>query len=317
MPLVISSYSKSAKARGLISKAPQAKMARAHLAIMARFEPAYRKATLRLATALRTRVRESLRAGLTRAAELLAPKDWRADATWLAFGRELERAYVAGIEASGALALKQAQLDGRMVFRVEKARSRIDVPPNPHSLKWIREHGGELVQGISDEQRGVIRDALAAMHKEGRRPQSVESTIKSLVGLNEQQAGAVERRRGTMLEAGVDFDKVDAAVEHYADDLLDARAETIARTEGKEAIERGQADAWRVAQNEQLLPAATRRRWTSMPDSDRRCDMCESMDGQIVGLDEPFVSDDVGEVGNPPLHPRCRCMQALVFGDEE
>lgn len=47
--------------------------------------------------------------------------------------------------------------------------------------------------------------------------------------------------------------------------------------------------------------------------ADERLDkkICLPLDGQEVGMDEPFVSAEVGELEAPPAHPGCRCLMAL------
>ena len=37
------------------------------------------------------------------------------------------------------------------------------------------------------------------------------------------------------------------------------------------------------------------------------------MDGQEVGLSEPFLTGEGEEVMYPPAHPNCRCSIGLVF----
>jgi hypothetical protein len=64
------------------------------------------------------------------------------------------------------------------------------------------------------------------------------------------------------------------------------------------------------------LPKDQKRAWIVTPD-DKICDFCEALDGQAVALDEPFVSDEYGEVDTPPLHPQCRCTMGLDFTNDE
>ena len=47
--------------------------------------------------------------------------------------------------------------------------------------------------------------------------------------------------------------------------------------------------------------------------SDRTCEACMAMDGQIKPITEAFVSGEFGAVNNPPLHPNCRCSIISVW----
>lgn len=73
------------------------------------------------------------------------------------------------------------------------------------------------------------------------------------------------------------------------------RAEVIARTETAKADVEGNIAAYKesgVVSGKQWITGAG------------CCDLCDELDGEIVGLDEEFPN----EGGNgPPLHPNCRC----------
>ena len=81
------------------------------------------------------------------------------------------------------------------------------------------------------------------------------------------------------------------------------RAENIARTETARAQIEGAIAGWKAS------GVVGGRQWKTAQDC---CDICQELDGEIVGLDEDF--DD----GDPPLHPSCRCdLQAVLIDDME
>jgi SPP1 gp7 family putative phage head morphogenesis protein len=88
------------------------------------------------------------------------------------------------------------------------------------------------------------------------------------------------------------------------------RAELIAKTETMFAANMGQRQAWDQAVDKGLLDDSVRREWIVTGDKDL-CDECESLDGARTDLDGEYP-DPGGE--GPPLHPRCRCTEGIVYG---
>lgn len=79
------------------------------------------------------------------------------------------------------------------------------------------------------------------------------------------------------------------------------RAMMIAVTEVTRAFAEGNLAAWRAS------GVIERRRWNSNND-ELVCPVCGPLNGQVVGLDEPFGDG----VAAPPAHPRCRCWTTPV-----
>jgi hypothetical protein len=90
----------------------------------------------------------------------------------------------------------------------------------------------------------------------------------------------------------------------------------IARTETLSASTGGQREAWLQAQDKGLLPRTQKRGWITTPDDRLDADVCEPMDGEEVGIDEPWTLPDGRAVMIPQqAHPQCRCGAALVIED--
>lgn len=173
-----------------------------------------------------------------------------------------------------------AQLVGRLRANGRlKAAASIKVggfdETDPHAVAWIKKHTAETIEGISDTTRQAIRELVE--------------------------------------EAFVDQFDVDALMDEIASVIGDdQRAEDIARTETMDASNAGQHEAWTQAVDDGLLTGNEKQEWITTED-DRLCDDCNDMDGQQVGLDEEFESDEYGSVDGPTLHTKCRCTTGLVL----
>lgn len=101
------------------------------------------------------------------------------------------------------------------------------------------------------------------------------------------------------------------ATQKYAERKHRHRAMTIAQTESAFAYNRGADEGIRQAQDEGYL-GIMEKRWSTSGD-DGVCKLCESLEGEQVGMDSDFDIDIGGRVlfsGQhmlPPAHPRCAC----------
>lgn len=182
---------------------------------------------------------------------------------------------------------------------------------NPRAVEWVRSYAGELIREVSEETRLAVRDVIRRAFEEGMHPRTAARHIREMVGLTRRQAQAVDNFRKRLIEEGVKGEKLDKQVERYRQRMLRKRAENIARTETIRASNEGQQELWRQAAEQGLIdPLRTRKSWLVTPD-DRLCELCAPLDGQTVGLEEPFQTE-LGPVIAPPLHPQCRCAMRLV-----
>ncbi len=91
------------------------------------------------------------------------------------------------------------------------------------------------------------------------------------------------------------------------------RAARVAQTEASRAVHLGQV----LAAKESGVVAG--KRWLASPDA---CDLCLSLNGKVVGLDEPFHVFPKGGpyamVYHPPAHPHCFCslLDELMDNDQ-
>lgn len=197
---------------------------------------------------------------------------------------------------------------------------------------WLAEHSSSLIQQIEDDIRVNVRSTLADGLAAGRNPNSTALDIigrynaqtghreGGIVGLSQQQEGWArsarvkletldksyfdlmlrDKRFDSTVQAAIDSgeplpaETVERLVTRYRDRALKYRGEAIGRSETLAALNRSEYESVRQAMEQSDLPlAATTKEWDTAGDSDVRHSHAE-MDGQIVGIDEPFVSPVTG-----------------------
>lgn len=90
-------------------------------------------------------------------------------------------------------------------------------------------------------------------------------------------------------------------------DVSVGRAKMIALTESNRAFNQGYFQGAKDSGLELM------KRWDAQPERVSRagnvvpCRVCESLDGQVVGLDDFFVDVDGNKYLLPPIHPHCAC----------
>lgn len=220
-------------------------------------------------------------------------------------------------------------------------------PSDAQAAQIMRTTQLQFVQQVTNQQRDAIRAALANAYAEGASTQQAAAAFKDSIGLTRYQVEMVENYR-RLLETGsaealnrqlrdrrydptversldegepLEADQINRMVERYRANLLSQRASTIARTEGLGVTSLARQEALRqVVAQAGFDPADVKRRWNATKDKRTR-DSHAEMDGQLVGLEEPFVTPDGDQLmypGDPsaPAKERinCRCTVTTVFG---
>lgn len=208
---------------------------------------------------------------------------------------------------------------------------------NPETVSFLESYTFPLIQQLSSNTKDALRDVLVDSFQTGGHPLEQARRIKNFIGLTSNQSKAVlnyERslsnsdtlsqslrrslrdgrfdpsvRRAIRTNRGLSADQIDKMTTRYRERYLKYRAETIARTESLRASNKGQRALWKQAQSQNLLGSNVKRRLIVSGDAST-CEICASMDGEVVGLDEPFSDGSM----DPPLHVDCRCGVGLVFG---
>lgn len=206
----------------------------------------------------------------------------------------------------------------------------------------LREIVDSLIGDLTDSAKSTINSVVLDGVRAGDSFTDIADNIRDTISLTPSQAQAVANYRrslenldpnslqralrdsnfdgaiqdaidsGELLSDTVISDAVDAYLENY----LDYRANTISRTESLRASNAGLRESYQQADEQGVIPSeAVTRQWLlSADESPPPCPVCSSVvennpDG--VALDEDFQSDD-GAVGDPPLHPNCRCTVQYV-----
>lgn len=235
---------------------------------------------------------------------------------------------------------------GAQVLR--KARSTTPFDPSTNrAAQLMRSQQLTFVQNVTDSQRASIRNALARSFARGATTGQAAKSFVGAIGLTPSQQDAVDNYR-QLLEKGsaaaLDrelrsrrFDstverafeggkpltdaQIDRMTDAYQKNMLNNRAETIARTESLGVMSAAREEAMLQVADQTDIPLDTiTRTWNTTMDGRER-DSHHDMDGQQVGVDEPFVTPDGEELqypGDPSASAaeriRCRCVVTYDMG---
>lgn len=240
----------------------------------------------------------------------------------------------------------------RIVFRFDVRNSRAE--------GWLREHSSQLITRIEDETRKNVRNVLTVGMQDGRNPRNVALDIigridpatgnrtGGIVGLTENQEYWVRGARRKLVDLNADYfnlslrdkrfdrtvaaairdgkslpsDVVDKLVMRYKDNALKYRGDMIGRTEAIHSLNRSEWEATKQAvEMGAVKESAVKREWDDVGDRRTRWSH-RKMNGQLVGLDEPFVSPSgarmmhpgdtsLGAPGAEVIACRCRVRQKI------
>lgn len=208
---------------------------------------------------------------------------------------------------------------------------------DPAAERWLTEQSSKLITSLEDDLRLVTRSVLADGLREGRNPRNVALDLVGridrstghrtggAIGLGERELMWTNSVRQKLVSLDPSYlemtlrDKrfddivreaiatgkpltaaqVGKLVDRYRDNALRHRGETIGRTEALAALNRSEWESTRQALEQSGLPvAAASKIWDSAGDSRVR-NSHRKMDGQRVGIDEPFVTPN----GSRLMHP--------------
>lgn len=186
---------------------------------------------------------------------------------------------------------------------------------NPYTVQWLETHGSDLVKGVSDQTKSAIRETVFTGVREHKPIREIGREVRPLIGLRPDQTAAL-RSYTARLEADgqLSDEQVWKKANNYARQLLNQRAEMIARTEVLTGQNAGIQQSWQVARDRGLIAPMSKRVWIAGIEKVRRrtCTRCLAMHRKKATLDGNFTDDDGDEISLPPLHPQCRCRVALV-----
>lgn len=189
---------------------------------------------------------------------------------------------------------------------------------NSRITRWLNTRTADLVMNIDQTSKQSIQQAVTASFNRALTPRQVAQTIKDSIGLLPQSEKALRKYSDGLIARGYTLDNMYKLSGAYADRLLNQRAQTIARTETKFALNRGQLAVWQSAQSQGLLGRDATKTWIV---DGRPCETCEPMDGVTVPLNEPWViTTPTGSYAveiPTDSHPNCMCDMILDSGSTE
>lgn len=260
-------------------------------------------------------------------------------------GRALPQAFVdaAAAEADAIV----AKVPGLAKAKAVTAQIAVGFDPsNARAASLMRNAQLQFVQQFTSAQRDAVRVAMARAYRTGAGTREAARAFRDSIGLTATQMDAVNSYRD-LLEAGskealnrelrdrrydrtvtraardsepLDAQQIDRMVARYQANMLASRADTIARTEGLAVIGEARQEALRqIVEQAGFDPENVRRVWVTTHDGRERKSHYD-MDGQTVGLDEPFVTPDGEELmypGDPSASAaeriNCRCSVTTDF----
>lgn len=189
-------------------------------------------------------------------------------------------------------------------------------PSDPRAAALMRANRLAFVQEFGRAQRDATREALQEALKTGAGPIQTARMFRDSIGLTLAQRRAVasyrrslelmdsssldrelrDRRfdssvaRSVKEEEPLGAKRIQRMVERYRMRYVQLRAETIARTETQSMVSQARYEALlQISEQTGLDSTRIKRQWVSTKDRRVR-DTHAAMDGQLRGLNEPFVS---------------------------
>ena len=211
---------------------------------------------------------------------------------------------------------------GRAVFRFDVT--------SPSAEKWLKDQSSSLVTRIQDDARANVRNVMTRGLQAGNNPRVTALDIVGrvdpatgqrtggIIGLTQQQETWVanaqrdlktlnpqyftrtrrDKRFDSIVKKAMDTDTpldqttIDKLIIRYKSSLLQLRGETIGRTETIQSLNRAQHEALTQAVGMGAVKQQDiTRDWDTAGD-DRVRETHREMEGQSVGLDEPFMTPD-------------------------
>lgn len=217
-------------------------------------------------------------------------------------------------------------------------------PASPSAAARMEQNRLDFVTNFSNTQKETTRNALQQALMEGAGPRDAARAFRDSIGLTPTQADAVDNYRQLLEDGNADAldrtlrdrrfdrtvrssiendtpltaDQIDNMVGRYRERFIAMRAETIARTETMRTLNEARQEATeQVIEDTGIDPGNVTRTWMATLDNRTR-DTHAAMNGQVVGMDEPFVSPSGATLmfpGDPDAPPEetinCRCVVAI------
>lgn len=188
-----------------------------------------------------------------------------------------------------------------------------DYIPDNNVVSAIFDLSWPLLQGLTAEQAAEALNAIGSnttFDFSEAFGNSLKKNINRFAGdFNKLIKDSIYESLLEGLDLGESIDTLVGRVNSVFDGFIEVNAECIARTETIRASNYATNEAWKQS------GVVDNKIWYTAND-ERLCEECASMHGKKIPLDDNFYEKgdtvgnmtlDYGDVGEPPLHPNCRC----------
>lgn len=186
----------------------------------------------------------------------------------------------------------------------------------PNAVNYAAQRAGVLIRDVQAQVRETVRGLVVDALNGDYTVATLAEQIQRVVPLSGRQAKSVENVYSKTFDryvaSGKPATKAEALARQAADrastKAVARRAESIARTELMTASNSGRLQGFSDGVSSGLASAHSRKEWMT---AGNPCPICDPLDGQVVGWDQPF---SLGLLA-PPVHPSCRCVIAFLPPD--
>ncbi len=219
-------------------------------------------------------------------------------------------------------------------------------PTDTRAANIMRNSRLQFIRETTEAQRAATRQALTRSFEIGEGPRQTAIAFRDSLGLTARQEKAVENYRKLLQANSAQtltrdlrdrrFDRtiqgalsrgeplsetqIDRMVTRYRERFVQFRAEVVARTEGVRATSEARDEALRQTLVEADIPEQDVVRTWNRTDDKRVRDHHDVMQGQEVGLNQPFIDGKGNQLKFPgdPAAPldttaQCRCVVTVRF----
>lgn len=154
-------------------------------------------------------------------------------------------------------------------------------------------------------QIGVSDDKITDLVNDRAVDYAKERSAELVTRISESTREMLRADVADAMENGDSNDDLAATLEDNYGFSAD-RADMIARTETAYADVAGNLEAYRAS------GVVAGKKWIT---GEGCCDLCDELNGEVIGIDETFPTDD-GDIDGPPYHPNCRCDVVPILDTE-